>query len=106
MSSYISSYISSSLLRREEGDSIINILIETSNNSREDIDRYKTNIGTNIDIGAAIEVGKIIDTLIKLGSSRAGYRVGYRAGYRIGYKVGYRVGYKVVEVYLKISISD
>jgi hypothetical protein len=82
--------VSSSLLRREEGDSVINILIETSDDSREDIDGHETNTGTDIDTGAAIEVGKTTDTLIELGSSGAGCRAGYKA----------------VEVCLKISTSD
>jgi hypothetical protein len=106
VSGCVSGCVSSSLLRREEGDSVIDILIETSNNSREDIDRHETNIGTNIDIGAAIEVGKIIDILIELGSSGAGCRAGCRVGCRVGYRVGYRAGCKMVEVCLKISISD
>jgi hypothetical protein len=73
MSSYISSCITScvdSLLRCEEGDSVINILIETGNNSREEID-----IGINIDIRVVIGVDKVIDILIELGSARVGYRV-------------------------------
>jgi hypothetical protein len=73
MSGCISSCVTGcvdSLLRREEGDSIINILIETSNNSREEID-----IGTNIDIGVVIGVNKVIDILIELRSARVGYRV-------------------------------
>jgi hypothetical protein len=90
----VSGCVSGSLLRREEGDSVIDILIETGDNSREDIDRHETNTGTNIDTGAAIEVGKTTDTLIELGSSGAGYRAGCR------------VGCKAVEVCLKISASD
>jgi hypothetical protein len=107
---YVSSCVASSLLRHEEGDSVIDILIETSDDSREDVDRHETDIGTDIDTGVDIEVGKTIDILIELGSSgvgcRAGYRVGCRAGCRVGYRVGCRAGCRVVEVCLKISISD
>jgi hypothetical protein len=74
ISSYISSYVTGyidSLLRYKEGDSVIDILIETGNNSREDVDRYKT----NIDIGVEIGVDKVIDILIELGSARVGYKV-------------------------------
>jgi hypothetical protein len=76
--SYISSCIVSSRLNYKEGDSIIKILIETSNNSREEID-----IRTNIDIGVEIGVDIVIDIVIEL----EGYRVSSR-------------------VYLKISINN
>jgi hypothetical protein len=77
----MSGYVAGSWLDREEGDSVIKILIETGDNSREEID-----IGTNIDTGAEIEVGKVIDILIELGSSG--------------------VGCRVVDICLKISICD
>jgi hypothetical protein len=77
----MSGYIAGSWLDREEGDSVIEILIETGDNSREE-----TDTGTNIDIGVEIEVGKVIDILIELGSSG--------------------VGYRVVDIYLKISVCD
>jgi hypothetical protein len=77
----MSGCVAGSRLDREEGDSIIEILIETGDNSREEID-----IGTDIDTGTEIEVGKVIDILIELGSSGAGCRV--------------------VDIYLKISVCD
>jgi hypothetical protein len=72
VSSYISSCVASSLLYYKVGESVINILINTSNNSRED--RYKEiDIGTNINIGVEIGVSKVINILIEV----EGYRVGF-----------------------------
>jgi hypothetical protein len=70
VSSCVSGYVAGSLLRREEGDSAIDILTETSNNSREDIDKHETDI--DIDIGADIEDSKVIDTLIEGEGCRVG----------------------------------
>jgi hypothetical protein len=85
MSGYISGCVTSyvdSLLRCEEGGSVIDILIETGDNSREDVDGHKS----DIDTGGDIEVGKVTNTLIELGSSG--------------------VGYRAVDVHLKISACD
>jgi hypothetical protein len=65
------SSVAGSLLRCEEGDSVIDTLIETGDDSREDGFK-EIDIGTDIDIRADIEEGKATDILIEVEGCGAG----------------------------------
>jgi hypothetical protein len=67
----VSGCAASSLLRREEGDCVIDILTDTGDDSRED-EREEIDTGTDIDTGADIEVGNATDTLIEVECCRVG----------------------------------
>jgi hypothetical protein len=74
VSGCVSGCVASSLLRREEGDNVIDTLTETGDDSRDDVDGHET----DTDIGADTEVGTVTDTLIDCGCGVGGCRVGLR----------------------------